>query len=109
MKTEDWEYFEDTLTARVITRKIGFSEAIGDVCRGHPYRAADALLLATISFVTNFDKHGSQETSGAFLTSIHDYRVVVVLSADVALLQPGSKTCGDLQMFWMATNSEVFR
>ena len=109
METDDWDYFEEKIATCVLIQDFSFPDAIGDLCRKNPMRDANALLLAAISFVTHLDQDSTLVENEAHEICIDWYRLIAVLAADMALMPFGTRTCGDLQMFWMRTNSEAFR
>ena len=109
METNDWDHFEEIIATRVLIEEYSLADAVGEVCRQHPTRDASSLLLAAISFVTHFDQDAIFVELQAHETSIDLYRLIAIIAADVALLPLKSRTCGDLQKFWMKSNSDVFR
>lgn len=108
MDCGDWDYFEEQIATIVLMEAISFPKAIGIVCRKHPGRNADVLLLAAISFVTHIDSYSGVVENKALAQSHRRYRVIAALAADIALLSPKSRTCNDLLIFWRTTDSEVF-
>lgn len=109
METDQWDSFEEEIATLVLTQDASLPEAIGHACRQHPKRDANALLLSIISFVTHFDHHSMFLENETPKFSIDWYRMIAVLAAEVALLAPHKRTCGDLQFLWMTTGNQVFR
>lgn len=108
MDTCEWEYFEEQIATRVLTGAANLPDAIYDICVGHRDGAANALLLAAISFVTHLDNDAIFDEENAQEMSISRYRIMAALAADVALLNVQARTCGDLQQVWRATQTHVF-
>ena len=109
METDAWESFEAEIATLVLIQDVSLPEAIGDACRQHPKRDANALLLSVISFVTHFDHDAIFLEDEAPKASIDWYRMIAVLAAEVVLLPSETRTCGDLQLLWMTTGNQVFR
>tara|TARA_R110002051_G_scaffold83650_9_gene148318 strand:- start:1190 stop:1873 length:684 start_codon:yes stop_codon:yes gene_type:complete len=108
MNRDEWEFFEEQIAVRVLTEAAGLSAAISDLCRLNPRHGADSLLLGAVSVATNLDRNTNLFEDNSAEVLIDRYRVIAVLAADIAVLATGRRTCGDLQMFWLSSDSEVF-
>ena len=108
MTSNEWEFFEEQIALRVLTEAQGLSAAISDLSRLNPRHSAESLLLGAISVATNLDRDTNlfEESTAEIL--IERYRIIAVLAADIATLSSERRSCGDLQMFWLGSGSEVF-
>lgn len=107
MDLHEWNGFEERIATLVLMAQIPFRNAIAKACEDQPSKQADALLLGAISFVTHFDNQVGIVPDKPNPELLHQYRVLVVLSADIALLT-GGRSCRDLLEVWRNTSSKVF-
>ncbi|MFT6024545.1 MAG: hypothetical protein ACI9PY_002672 [Ascidiaceihabitans sp.] len=108
MDSDEWDDFEAAIAELTFGESVPFETAIRQLCELHLNREASVLLLASISYATHVDHFLSVKEPNSLRASIHRYRVVAALSADVALLPPSSKRCIDLLNFWAKSGNWVF-
>ncbi len=109
MNADGWDELELALASLVFERALSFEAAIGQISDQYPEHDANVLLLAAISHVTHVDHFLTLPDTAASARSLHHYRVIAALAADIALMEPAQKRCRDLMAFWDATESRVFR
>jgi hypothetical protein len=86
MVDSESEKFEIAIAELVFISSMSFADAIGRLCENNQDRQASSLLLASISHATHSDHYLSLDVPNTLQASIHRYRVIAALSADVALL-----------------------